>query len=191
MIRAVVFDCFGVLATGTWSQFCEQHFAGDEAKLSLARDLNRASDGGYLTDAEYYGELAMLTGIEPARIAEQLHEGIVINESLFRYIRDELRGKYKIGLLSNVGSDWLYGSFTDEQLALLDAKVLSHDSGYVKPDARAYELIAERLGVDPSECVFVDDMEHNVAGARVVGMEAVQHRTNSETIKALTTILQH
>lgn len=190
MIRAVIFDCFGVLATGTWSEFCERHFADDETKRVLARDLNRASDGGYITDAEYYGELAMLAGIEPDEVARQLREGIVLNAELFGYV-SRLRPDYKIGLLSNVGSDWLYENFTEDQLALFDAKVLSHDSGYVKPDSRAYELIAERLGVQPEECVFVDDMEHNVAGAQAVGMQAVQHLTNRGTINALTTILDH
>ena len=41
----------------------------------------------------------------------------------------------------------------------------------VKPDAAIYELFCERYGVSPESCLFIDDMERNVEGARRVGMQ--------------------
>jgi putative hydrolase of the HAD superfamily len=43
----------------------------------------------------------------------------------------------------------------------------------LKPDPRIYRLATERLGVEPEDCLFVDDQPGNVEGARAVGMAAI------------------
>jgi putative hydrolase of the HAD superfamily len=54
-----------------------------------------------------------------------------------------------------------------------DFMVDGRSDGVMKPDARAYTLMAERIGVEPSECVFIDDQPVNLAGAERVGMRTV------------------
>ena len=59
------------------------------------------------------------------------------------------------------------------------------DSAFVgmrKPDPRIYELTVERIGVPAEACLFIDDMEINVAAARDVGMTAVQFVDTPQTI---------
>lgn len=188
MIRALIFDCFGVLTNSTWDEFCRRHFRDeDTARWMLARDLNRASDGGYLTQQEYHGELAMLTGLEPAQVADELQGTIVINTELLRVIAS-YRPDYKIGMLSNVGNNWVERNFSDSQRALFDVRVLSGDTGYVKPDQRAYMYITEKLGVAPEECAFVDDLEPNVRGAEQAGLLAHRHVNNADTSDWLATV---
>ena len=51
-----------------------------------------------------------------------------------------------------------------------------------KPDQRIYEIACERLGVRPSEVVFLDDLEANVAAARRLGMRAVLFQSNAQAI---------
>lgn len=58
---------------------------------------------------------------------------------------------------------------------LVDEVVLSGDVGVAKPDAASFRLVAERLGLDPAECVFVDDLTGNVRGAVAAGMVGVHH----------------
>ena len=50
-------------------------------------------------------------------------------------------------------------------------------------------LGAERLGVAPERCVFVDDLRENVEGAEAVGMAGVLHRDTAETIATLERLL--
>jgi putative hydrolase of the HAD superfamily len=50
-------------------------------------------------------------------------------------------------------------------------------------------LACERLGVEPADAVFVDDLRENVAGAEAVGMEAVLHTDSVETIARLEQLL--
>lgn len=57
---------------------------------------------------------------------------------------------------------------------LVDVVCISEALGVQKPDPLAFRTLTERLGVLPAECLFVGDHpEHDVAGARAAGMEAV------------------
>jgi epoxide hydrolase-like predicted phosphatase len=61
---------------------------------------------------------------------------------------------------------------------LFDDIVCSAEVGMAKPEPAIYTLAAERLGLEPSECVFVDDLDTNVEAARQVGMHAVLFRVD-------------
>ena len=57
--------------------------------------------------------------------------------------------------------------------------VVSGDEGLVKPDPAIYRLLMERNGLAASQCLFIDDSEANVRGARACGMEAHHFRSAS------------
>jgi putative hydrolase of the HAD superfamily len=59
------------------------------------------------------------------------------------------------------------------------------DSGFVgcrKPESRIYELTLERIAAPAGTCLFVDDVEVNIDGARKAGMSAVHFRDNEQAI---------
>jgi epoxide hydrolase-like predicted phosphatase len=68
---------------------------------------------------------------------------------------------------------------------LFDTAVISAEVHRHKPQPEIYRLAAERLGVAPEECIFVDDLRENCEGAEAVGMTAIRHRTAAETIPRL------
>lgn len=72
------------------------------------------------------------------------------------------------------------------ELPAFTAAVVSSEVGLRKPDPDIYLLAAERVGVDPARCVFVDDLEVNLAAARELGMTAVLHTAPETTIAELT-----
>ena len=81
---------------------------------------------------------------------------------------------YRLGLVSNLScanTHWLREFELDR---CFDALVLSCEVGMVKPEEGIYLLAAERLGVKPEGCVFVDDMLPYLAGAKQAGMTAVR-----------------
>ena len=43
-----------------------------------------------------------------------------------------------------------------------------------KPDARIFELALRRFGVAPEDCLFIDDVTANVAGAEAAGIAAIR-----------------
>jgi HAD superfamily hydrolase (TIGR01509 family) len=172
MIKAVIFDCFGVLVSESWIAFKRRHFADDDVKAREATELMQQADAGLLDQADFIHRVAMLSGLSEQQVRAEL-DGNLPNEALFAYIRDELKPKYKIGMLSNAGANWLRELFSDDQLGLFDATALSFETGVTKPSTEAYETIAGKLGVEPAEAVFVDDQERHCGGARDAGMPAI------------------
>ncbi|HYS40710.1 MAG TPA: HAD-IA family hydrolase [Pseudonocardiaceae bacterium] len=73
----------------------------------------------------------------------------------------------------------------DDIAELFDTVVLSGQVGFGKPDIRIYLLTAERLGLTPEQCVFVDDMVSNVRGAVRAGMVGVHHTDVDTTLSEL------
>jgi putative hydrolase of the HAD superfamily len=91
------------------------------------------------------------------------------------------RRGYRLGLVSNLypnEATWLREFELDE---CFDALVLSCEVGLLKPEPEIYLMAAERLGVRPQECVFVDDIPSYLAGAKRAGMTCVRiNRFDSE-----------
>ena len=57
---------------------------------------------------------------------------------------------------------------------LVDEMIISAEEGIAKPDERIYRIALEKMGVEPEEAVFLDDLSANVEAARQLGMKAVQ-----------------
>ncbi len=188
MIRAIIFDCFGVLATDGWLPYRDQHFGHDTNLVQQATDLNKAVDAGILDYISFISQVAELAGLSPEAARREI-ESNVPNPQLFDYI-SELKQDYKIGVLSNAGANWLPTIFTSEQVELFDAVALSYEMGIIKPDKRVYEIIAERLGAEPEECIFIDDQQKYAEGGKEAGMQAIlyqnfaQFKTDLETLLA-------
>lgn len=185
MVRAIIFDCFGVLTTDGWLPFKRKYFAHDPKLDQEVTDLGKQRDFGTLSYEDFIARIADMAGIPTAEVKEAIFS-TVSNDQLFDYIADQLKPTYKLGILSNAGADMLSDMFSRNEVGLFDAVALSYETGHIKPDPAAYLLIAERLGVDATECVFVDDQERYCTAARDAGMQAIwyqnfeQFRTDME-----------
>ena len=94
---------------------------------------------------------------------------------MLTYIR-ELKPTYKIGLISNASAGKVTNNLSAEQLALFDAIIVSAEVGMLKPDPKIFIYGAEKLEVKPEECVFIDDHEPFLKGAKVTGMKTVHFK---------------
>jgi putative hydrolase of the HAD superfamily len=54
-----------------------------------------------------------------------------------------------------------------------------------KPSRAIYDLACDRLGVEPSECVMIDDLEHNLKGAARLGIIGLHHTEAKRTVATL------
>jgi len=180
--KAVIFDCFGVLYLDTKQGLLQS--LPPEVAIEL-HDIFRQSNYGLLSREEYLAAATSLTGQTPEEFIEANTGGYRLNERLITKIR-ELKSRYKVGLLSNIGRGWIDDFFDKHQLHdLFDAVVLSGEEGVVKPQARIYELAAERLDLEPHECVMIDDVQENCIGAEMVGMKSILFETNEQCLSEL------
>lgn len=130
--------------------------------------------------SDFLEGVTKLTNKSKDYIAEVVSSGNSKNTKLLRYI-SELKKHYKIGLLSNISSDWIKREFlTQSEAELFDDMIFSYQIRLVKPDPRVYKLTAGRLGEPTSKCLMVDDSMQNCQGATLVGMEAIHYRTFNE-----------
>jgi len=188
MIKAIVFDCFGVLTSDGWLPFAQKYFGDDAVLKREAHDLNKQVDSGFLDYDSFVHQVANLAKVDLADAHRQI-EGNIANQPLFNYIA-ELKKNYKIGMLSNAGANWLGRLFTPGQLDLFDATALSFELGFIKPDPRAYHTICKRLGVEPGEAVFIDDIQRYATGAQDIGMKGVWYKNNDQLKEELESLLK-
>lgn len=175
-IKAIIFDCFGVLVADSMNLFCDTYLSDKPEAVAEIRRLDHLSTEGKMTWNELVDELVRLSGIGHDEVNRILDINPP-NLPLFDYVAKELKPHYKLGFLSNAADDWLNELFTPEQLALFDDFVLSYQHNIRKPDTAIFELAASRLGVLPTECVLVDDVAEYCEGARRIGMQTVQYQS--------------
>jgi epoxide hydrolase-like predicted phosphatase len=94
-------------------------------------------------------------------------------------IRELKERGFRLGLLTNnvkeFGEHWRTMFPLEE---LFEEVVDSSHVGMRKPERAIYELTCGRMGVEPTETIFVDDNLDNVEAARAYGMEAVHFGEN-------------
>jgi epoxide hydrolase-like predicted phosphatase len=172
MIRAIIFDCFGVLTTEGFGVFRDKYFEGAPGKRTEANKLMDKLNAGQLAYDDFLNGLVDLSGTSRAVVNDYMTRN-KSNEPLFNFMRTELKPKYKLGLLSNAGDNWLKELFSQRDMDLFDDIVLSYELGVIKPDPKIYEVAANRLNVSPNECVFVDDNPGHCSGGSKVGMKTI------------------
>jgi len=69
--------------------------------------------------------------------------------------------------------------------SLFEAVYYSWQTGYIKPDIRAFELILKNHGLKPEDCLYFDDSEKNVDLATSIGIESYIFDANSIEILRL------
>lgn len=188
VIKAIIFDCFGVLVVPGLDALL--HDFPDKAVE--AQDLELQSDYGYISRQEYNQLASELTGLSVEQFQNRYWKSKVRNQPAFDWLLDlKKTGTYKIGMLSNIGAWWLDDFIAPtEREQLFDAFVLSGEVGMVKPSIEIFELVAERLGVEPSECVMIDDALVNVNGAKRAGMKAILFSTTVQAQADLALLLE-
>jgi putative hydrolase of the HAD superfamily len=93
----------------------------------------------------------------------------------------------RTSLLSN---SWGAGDYPRDLFPVLfDAVVISAEVGMRKPEERIFRHTAARIGLAPEECVFIDDIEANVAAAEAIGMTGVLHTEPGPTAAHLAGLL--
>ncbi len=204
VIKAVAFDIGGVLEIvddAAWPVEWQRHWADtfgiDESAWhhSMARFDHSGLSVGTLTDSDWKRTYQLGLGLT----AEQVELMVAdlwdrycgrLNTELMSYARS-LRPKYRLGIISNSGD----GARREEERryhfsVVFDPIIYSHEVGLAKPDPRIWALACQRIGVAPAELVFIDDGAEACDSARAFGINAVHHRSTTQSIAALTSLLE-
>ncbi|MCA9332843.1 HAD family phosphatase [Candidatus Saccharibacteria bacterium] len=190
MIKAVLFDCFGVLTGDLWKQFVDSQ--PEDVDTHLLKELNRQLDSGYIGREQFLNEVHKEAGSYPQEVEKLLNNELSKNVLMLDIIR-ELKGRgYKIGLLSNISSNWIRDSFlTINEQDLFDAMIMSFEVKVAKPSPEIYNIACEKLACSPSEILFIDDGEDNCRGANSIGMKTIHYIDFKSFKTELENVLNH
>jgi epoxide hydrolase-like predicted phosphatase len=197
--HGLILDYGGVLTTSPFASFeafCAAEGLEPEAVRTRFRDdpegreLLARLETGALPAAEFEPPFATLLGVAPERLLHRMFGGMQPDAAMIAGMRALRSEGVPMGLLSNsVGEAAVYDRGLMAEL--FDAVVISSEVGLRKPDPVIYELAAERLGLPPAECVYVDDLGGNLKPARALGMATVLHRGDAEaTLAAIRALLR-
>lgn len=196
-MRGLLVDFGGVLTSNVFDsfrEFCEREgldpdavrrlFREDPEALALLRQLER----GELDEDEFAERFGPRLGVEETTdLVNRLFAGMGPDEDMIDAVRRAKGAGVRTGLISN---SWGAGRYDRAVFPeLFDGVVISGDVGLHKPEPEIFRLGAERIGVPPEECVFVDDLKENCAGAEAVGMTAVLHRGSEGTLPRIEELL--
>jgi putative hydrolase of the HAD superfamily len=194
--RGLLIDWGGVLTSDVFDSFrafCELEGLAPDAIASAfrndasCRDLLIAFETGALSEEEFETRFAPLLGVAAPGLIDRLFAGSVPDERMLEAVRKARASGIRTGLVSN---SWGTRRYPRELFGeLFDAVVISAEVGIRKPSPEIYALGAERIGLEPPACVFVDDLPFNLKPPAEMGMGTVHHRAAEETLPELERLL--
>ncbi|MEU8343870.1 HAD family hydrolase [Actinomadura meyerae] len=202
-VKAVITDWGGVL-TSPLADAVAQWIAADRIDAGHYRNVMRAwvkqaydgagtnpihglEDGSLPVDEferRLAAELLTVDGgpVEAAGLVARMFAAFSPVEPMYEALRAARAAGARTALLSNSwGNEYPRDLFAD----LFDAVVISAEVGMRKPDERIFRHALELLGLDAADCVFIDDIEHNIRAAEALGIRGILHTDPDTTIAEL------
>ena len=196
-INTVIFDIGGVMVGLGRLHFFEQFGYSPQMCERLLSSTMRSPhwkelDRGVLTDEEVIDRFvkdAPELETEIRRSMENVHGIVYRLETSIPWIEELRESGRRVLYLSNysmkVAND---NEDAMDFLSHMDGGLLSCDYKVIKPDPAFYMILIEKYGLEPSECVFLDDLEDNLAAARSLGIHTIlvkDHEQAAADLKAL------
>ena len=190
MLEAVIWDFGGVLTSSPF-----EAFARFETERGLPADIiRRTNAANHLENAWAKFERAELDieAFDQLFAAESQALGAEVRGRdvlplLSGNLRPEMvealkrvKTRLKTGCITNnlpanaIGSASGRTLYVAEVMALFDHVIESAKIGLRKPNPRIYRMMVDALGVDPTACVYLDDLGVNLKPAREMGMTTIK-----------------
>ncbi len=191
-IKAVIFDWGGVLiddpSPGLIS-YCSQALGVGTEELSaeLVKYLPEFQKG-LVSENEFWQKVCSNSGV-PAPEGDSLwgsaFKRVYSPKPEIFDLATSLRSRgYKTALLTNTEVPAME-YFLKQSYAMFDQLVFSCAEFTRKPERQIYSLVLDRLGVEPSEGLFIDDRAEFIEGANRAGLKTILFRNPGDTKRLL------
>ncbi|HRN90218.1 MAG TPA: HAD family phosphatase [Candidatus Saccharibacteria bacterium] len=177
MIKAIIFDFFGVIRTDSYQTWLNTNHIPREGGYFEA---SRQSDLGKINSNQFLKLISKLTKRNVTQ--SEMHANVRIDSDVITIV-NKLKQHYKIAMLSNSPADSINGIIDDNNLRqYFDEIIVSGEIGMVKPNPEIFEYTLNKLAVKPDEVIFIDDSSTNTDAAEKLGIKSIQF-TSAEQLK--------
>jgi putative hydrolase of the HAD superfamily len=194
--RGLLVDWGGVMTSNLFDSFrafCEGEGLAPETigrrfrEDRECRQLLISLETGELGEEDFEPRFAAMLGVSAPGLIDRMFAGSRADEQMLAAVVRARKAGIRTGLISN---SWGTRRYDRALLAeLFDGIVISGEEGIRKPSPEMYEIGAERIELEPSACVYVDDLPFNLPPAAELGMATVHHIEAGETIHQLERLL--
>ncbi len=164
--------------TNAWAQFESNQISLDEFDLAFEAESRAA---GHSIPGK--AVIALLAGDVRPRMVE------VLKRCKMDYRVACITNNVKAGQGPTMADSSERAAAVLDVMALFEHVIESSKVGIRKPDPRIYELACERLGVQPAETVYLDDLGINLKPARALGMQTIKVVSEAQAIADLEGVL--
>ena len=205
--KAIIWDFGGVITSSPFEAFNDFEKKND-LPLDLIRNINSenpdqnawAKFESNIVSIEEFDELfyqeAKAKGYDvKGKEIIKLLSGSIRN-NMVEFLK-ELKGTYKLGCITNnvkpLEKDIREDSnavASKEAMLLFDHIIESSKVGIRKPNPEIYKMSCNALNVNPSDCIYLDDLGINLKPARELGMTTVKVIDPEEAIKEVRNLLE-
>ena len=205
-IRAVISDFGGVLTSPLFQSFAAWQRESGLSYEALGNAMSRATERsgihplyelekGTISEAEFLRmlEAELEPGTSLSGMRDVYFEHLHPNRPMIEFMRSLRARGLRMALLTNNVREWepQWRAKLPEIDEIFEVVVDSAFVGMRKPDPEIYTLTLDRLGggLEPDDCVFVDDVDVNCETAQSLGMRAVHFVDAEQAIPAVAALL--
>jgi putative hydrolase of the HAD superfamily len=178
--KGLILDFGGVVTTdfyGALNAFSARAGLDSGAFVRALREIPEgrkalaAVECGQMSQRDFEVTMGRLLGLDDNGLLERALADLRPRLEVIDLTRRARAEGVRVAALSNSWGTGDYDPYAGWELdQMFDAVVISDRVGLRKPSPEIYELTAAKIGLSPSECLFVDDTEHNLPVARDLGM---------------------
>lgn len=194
MITTIIFDIGNVLADFAWEAYYRSFGYEEEmfrrvAKATVLNPMWNEYDRGVMSDEEIlqgFIDSDPEIGEEIKKAVRYIEPMVTRNDYAIPWIQ-ELQGKgYRCLYLSNFSErGHRECAAALDFIPYLDGGILSYQERLIKPMPEIYQLLIDRYGLVPEECVFMDDTLRNLEAAEKFGIHTIHFQNQAQAIEEL------
>lgn len=186
-MKAILLDMYGVIIQQTGDDFVPyvQRTFPNLSEDEICEHWFKA-DWGELSSLDVWRILGFTGDLE--QVEKEYLDTLELQEG-FHEFAAAMKEKYKLAIISNDSSRW--SRYIREKFDInqyFDVISISGDLKIAKPDQRIFQLTLDKLGLEASDCLYVDDREGNLAAAAGLGMDTVMFNSRNSEYKGKTVL---
>ena len=203
-IEAVIWDFGGVFTTSPFDAFAryerERGLPNDIIRTINSKNpdtnawarIERSEIDAAMFDKLFEDEAKLLGHMIPGKDVLALLSGDLRPRVVASF--KQCNAKLKTGCITNnaptgkgagMSSNAEKAKQIAEVFSLFDHVIESSKAGVRKPDPRIYRMMCDTLSVDPSACVYLDDLGINCKPAREMGMTTIKVTSEQQLLDDL------